>query len=123
MTEVDFEVKGRSDPFVGGGSFVATTGESGTAITLEFGAEGKEVPFQNAGKQANGIVDINRAMAVSSDVFFYQLGDQAKHIALRAASIREFLGLAYYKEKRLPVVVRRVRPTTRYPFSSNSSAR
>ncbi len=41
---------------------------------IEFGAEGKEVPFQNAGKQANGIVDIHRAMAVSSDVFFYNIG-------------------------------------------------
>lgn len=39
-TEVHFEVKGRSDPFVGGGSFVATAGAGGTAITLEFGAEG-----------------------------------------------------------------------------------
>ena len=29
-----------------------------------------------------------------------QLGDQAKHIALRAASIREFLGLAYYHQGR-----------------------
>ncbi len=32
------------------------------------------MPFQNAGKQANGIVDINRAMTVSSDVFFYNIG-------------------------------------------------
>ena len=41
---------------------------------IEFGAEGKEVPFQNAGKQANGIVDITRAMTVSSDVFWYNIG-------------------------------------------------
>jgi penicillin-binding protein 2 len=41
---------------------------------IEFGAEGQEVPFQNAGKRPNGIVDINRAMTVSSDVFWYNLG-------------------------------------------------
>lgn len=31
---------------------------------------------KNAGSQAYGIVDMRRAMAVSSDVFFYSLGDQ-----------------------------------------------
>ncbi|MFM8302893.1 MAG: penicillin-binding protein 2 [Actinomycetota bacterium] len=41
---------------------------------IEFGAEGKEVPFQNAGKQANGVVDLTRAMTVSSDVFWYNIG-------------------------------------------------
>lgn len=39
-TQVDFEVKGRSDPFVGSGSFVATPQGSTTAISMEFGAEG-----------------------------------------------------------------------------------
>lgn len=29
-----------------------------------------------------------------------ELGDQAKHIALRAAPVREFLGLAYYQAER-----------------------
>jgi len=41
---------------------------------IKFGAAGNEETFQNAGKQANGIVDINKAMTVSSDVFFYNIG-------------------------------------------------
>lgn len=41
---------------------------------IEFGATGREVAFQNAGKRPNGIVDITRAMAVSSDVFWYNIG-------------------------------------------------
>ncbi len=41
---------------------------------IEFGAEGKEQQFQNAGKQANGSVDATRAMVVSSDVFWYNIG-------------------------------------------------
>lgn len=32
--------------------------------------------FQNAGKAANGPVDLRRALTVSSDVFFYRLGDE-----------------------------------------------
>jgi len=39
-TQVDFEVKGHSDPFIGIGSFVARREPNGTAIALEFGAEG-----------------------------------------------------------------------------------
>lgn len=31
-------------------------------------------PFQNAGKQAYGPVDLKRAMQVSSDIYFYELG-------------------------------------------------
>ena len=41
---------------------------------IDFGAPGEEKTFQNAGGRANGIVDINRAMTVSSDVFWYNLG-------------------------------------------------
>lgn len=41
---------------------------------IEFGASGQEQTFQNAGKQPNGIVDITRAMTVSSDVFWYNIG-------------------------------------------------
>lgn len=41
---------------------------------IEFGASGQEQTFQNAGKQPNGIVDITKAMTVSSDVFWYNIG-------------------------------------------------
>ncbi len=39
-SQVSFEVKGRSDPFRGSGAFVARANETGTAISLQFGAEG-----------------------------------------------------------------------------------
>lgn len=39
-TQVNFEVKGRQDPFVGSGKFVAEAQGSSTAISMEFGAEG-----------------------------------------------------------------------------------
>jgi penicillin-binding protein 2 len=41
---------------------------------IEFGAPGLEQEFQNAGRRPNGIVDIRRALTVSSDVFFYNVG-------------------------------------------------
>ena len=39
-SQVTFEVKGRSDPFRGSGVFEAHETEAGTAISLQFGAEG-----------------------------------------------------------------------------------
>ena len=39
-SQVTFEVKGRSDPFRGSGAFQARETEAGTAISLQFGAEG-----------------------------------------------------------------------------------
>jgi carbon monoxide dehydrogenase subunit G len=39
-SQVTFEVKGRSDPFRGSGAFEARKTEAGTAISLQFGAEG-----------------------------------------------------------------------------------
>ena len=42
--QVTFEVKGRSDPFRGSGAFQARETEAGTAISLQFGAEGAVVP-------------------------------------------------------------------------------
>jgi carbon monoxide dehydrogenase subunit G len=39
-SQVTFEVKGRSDPFRGSGAFVARETDAGTAISLQFGAEG-----------------------------------------------------------------------------------
>lgn len=39
-TQVNFEVKGKADPFRGSGAFLARETEGGTAITLQFGAEG-----------------------------------------------------------------------------------
>jgi carbon monoxide dehydrogenase subunit G len=39
-SQVSFEVKGRSDPFRGSGIFLARETQSGTAISLQFGAEG-----------------------------------------------------------------------------------
>ncbi|MFA5884187.1 MAG: penicillin-binding protein 2 [Acidimicrobiia bacterium] len=41
---------------------------------IKFGATGQEVEFQNAGRTPNGSVDAVRAMTVSSDVFFYNIG-------------------------------------------------
>lgn len=41
---------------------------------IEFGRSGDEVEFQNAGRRPNGSVDAARAMTVSSDVFFYNIG-------------------------------------------------
>jgi penicillin-binding protein 2 len=41
---------------------------------IKFGRPGEEVEFQNAGRKANGSVDAVRAMAVSSDVFWYNIG-------------------------------------------------
>jgi penicillin-binding protein 2 len=41
---------------------------------IEFGARGQEQSFQNAGRRANGSVDATRAMTVSSDVFWYNIG-------------------------------------------------
>ena len=41
---------------------------------IEFGAPGEEKDFQNAGRRANGIVNLDRALTVSSDVFFYNIG-------------------------------------------------
>ena len=41
---------------------------------IEFGRSGDEVEFQNAGRRPNGSVDAVRAMAVSSDVFWYNIG-------------------------------------------------
>jgi len=41
---------------------------------IKFGAAGQEVEFQNAGRAPNGSVDAVRAMTVSSDVFFYNIG-------------------------------------------------
>lgn len=39
-SQVTFEVKGRSDPFRGSGVFLAHKTDAGTAISLQFGAEG-----------------------------------------------------------------------------------
>ncbi|MEI8001548.1 MAG: penicillin-binding protein 2 [Actinomycetes bacterium] len=41
---------------------------------IRFGVTGKEQEFQNSGRQANGIVDLHRALTVSSDTYFYNLG-------------------------------------------------
>jgi len=41
---------------------------------IKFGAPGAEVPRCNARRQSNGIVNLERALTVSSDVFFYNLG-------------------------------------------------
>jgi penicillin-binding protein 2 len=41
---------------------------------IKFGAPGAEVPKCNARRQSNGIVNLDRALTVSSDVFFYNLG-------------------------------------------------
>lgn len=41
---------------------------------IEFGRPGDELEFTNAGKKANGVVDLDRALTVSSDVFFYNIG-------------------------------------------------
>lgn len=41
---------------------------------IQFGAPGQEKDFQNAMRKPHGIVDPVRAMAVSSDVFWYNIG-------------------------------------------------
>jgi penicillin-binding protein 2 len=41
---------------------------------IKFGAPGSEEQRCNARRQSNGIVDVDRALTLSSDVFFYNLG-------------------------------------------------
>jgi penicillin-binding protein 2 len=41
---------------------------------IKFGAPGAEVPKCNARRQSNGYVNLDRALTVSSDVYFYNLG-------------------------------------------------
>ena len=41
---------------------------------IEFGRAGAEQEFTNAGKKANGVVNLDRALTVSSDVYFYNIG-------------------------------------------------
>ncbi len=41
---------------------------------IKYGAPGNYQQFCNAGKEANGIVDLTRALTVSSDVYFMSLG-------------------------------------------------
>ncbi len=54
-----------------------TIDDEGTyTIDPKWCAEGAKCTFQNAGAVATGRVDLQRALTVSSDVYFYRLGDE-----------------------------------------------